>query len=102
MDAVSSREFGETGRADRAERPARSLGPLRMIWKAALAYPGRVAIAGAALVVTASATLAIPSGFRLIIDRGFAGGGTPESIGRWFQYLLLIVAVLAIGTAVRF
>src|SRR5690606_16604738 len=43
-----------------------------------------------------------PSGFRLIIDRGFAGGGSPDSIGRWFQYLLLIVTVLAVGTAVRF
>ncbi len=83
-------------------KPVRSLGPLRMIWKAAAAYPGRVATAGAALLVTASATLAIPSGFRLIIDRGFASGGNPEDIARWFQYLLVIVAVLAIGTAVRF
>ncbi len=83
-------------------RPVRSLGPLRMIWKAAAAYPGRVATAGAALLVTASATLAIPSGFRLIIDRGFASGGDPDDIARWFQYLLVIVAVLAIGTAVRF
>ncbi|MCK9540787.1 MAG: ABC transporter transmembrane domain-containing protein [Novosphingobium sp.] len=73
-----------------------------MIWKAAAAYPGRVAIAALALLVTAGATLAIPSGFRLIIDRGFAAGGNPADIGRWFQYLLGIVTVLAIGTAVRF
>ena len=83
-------------------KPVRSLGPLRMIWKAAAAYPGRVATACAALVVTASATLAIPSGFRLIIDHGFAKGGNPADIARWFEYLLLIVAVLAMGTAVRF
>jgi len=80
----------------------RSLGPLRMIWKAAAAYPGRVVTAGLALMVTASAMLAIPAGFRLIIDRGFAAGGDTADIGRWFQYLLLIVFVLAIGTAVRF
>ncbi len=83
-------------------KPVRSLGPLRMIWQAAAAYPGRVATAGAALLVTAAATLAIPAGFRLIIDRGFASGGNPADIARWFQYLLVIVAVLAIGTAVRY
>jgi ATP-binding cassette, subfamily B, bacterial len=83
-------------------KPVRSLGPLRMIWKAASAYPGRVATACAALVVTASATLAIPSGFRMIIDHGFAKGGNPADIARWFEYLLLIVGVLALGTAVRF
>jgi len=80
----------------------RSLGPLGMVWKHMLRYPGRVATAGVALIVTASATLAIPAGFRLVIDRGFADGGSPEDIARWFQYLLIIVAVLAIGTAVRF
>lgn len=83
-------------------KPARSLGPLRMIWRAALAYPGKLAMAGLALMITAGATLAIPSGFKLIVDRGFARGGNPADIGRWFEYLLLIVAVLAIGTALRF
>jgi ATP-binding cassette subfamily B protein len=99
---ASSAEQGEAGGPEAEAPRARSLGPLRMIWKAAMAYPGRVVTAGLALVVTASATLAIPSGFRLIIDRGFAGGGDPSDIGRWFQYLLMIVAVLALGTAVRF
>ena len=83
-------------------KPARSLGPLRMIWQAALAYPGKLALAGLALMITAGATLAIPSGFKLIIDRGFAAGGNPDDIGRWFEYLLMIVGVLAIGTALRF
>lgn len=83
-------------------KPARSLGPLRMIWQAALAYPGQLAMAGLALMITAGATLAIPSGFKLIIDKGFAAGGNPDDIGRWFEYLLGIVVVLAIGTALRF
>ena len=76
------------------------LGSLAMIWSFARAYPGRLAAAIAALVVASSATLAIPSGFRLVIDRGFAGGG--DDIGRWFQYLLMIVALLALATALRF
>ena len=80
----------------------RSLSPLLMIWRQLLAYPARLVTAGTALIVTASATLAIPAGFRLVIDRGFADGGNPADIARWFEYLLMIVTVLAVGTAVRF
>ena len=43
--------------------PGTSLGPLRMIFAAARRYPGKVALALVALVVTAAATLAIPSAF---------------------------------------
>ena len=83
-------------------RTDRSLGPLRMIWRAAQAYPGRVATALGALIVTASATLAFPSAIKLIIDRGFAAGSDPSDIGRWFEYLFVLVIVLAAGTAMRF
>ena len=82
--------------------PAATLGPLRMIFDAAARYPGKVVLACIALVITAAATLAIPSAFRLIIDRGFAEGVDPTEIGRWFRYLFLIVLVLALGTACRF
>lgn len=81
---------------------ARTLGPLRMIWREAIKYPGRLVAAFGALLVTSGATLAIPAGFRLIIDKGFAAGANVDELGRWFQYLLLIVLVLAIGTACRF
>ena len=82
--------------------PAEGLGPLGMIFRAAARYPRHVAFALIALIVTAAATLAIPAGFRLIIDRGFAQGSDPAEIGRWFRYLLLIVMVLAAGTGARF
>jgi len=75
------------------------LGSLRLVWSMALRYPGRIAGAVLALIMASAATLAIPSGFKLVIDRGFAGGG---DIDRWFNYLLLIVVVLAIATALRF
>jgi ATP-binding cassette subfamily B protein len=83
-------------------RAKRSLGPLRMIWHAALAYPARIATAGLALVITAMATLGIPWGFRQLIDQGFAAGSDPATINRWFETLLAIVVVLALGTALRF
>ena len=71
-----------------------------MIGHFAIRYPGRIAGAAVALLVAASATLAIPNSFRLIIDKGFAG--LEGDIGRWFQYLLMVVIVMAIATACRF
>ena len=84
-----------TARAD--ARPA--LGSLAMLWRFARHYPGRIAGALAALIVSSAATLGIPSGFRLVIDKGFMGGG---DISRWFEYLLLIVIILAVASALRF
>ena len=78
------------------------LSSLKSIWALAARYPGRIALAGTALLVASGATLAIPGGFKLIIDRGFSGAGGAADIGRWFQYLLLLVAVLAVASAARF
>ena len=108
MDTAAASQSPETLAAipPVANRPVagkdRSLGPLRMIWRAAAAYPARVATAVAALVVTSLATLAFPAAFKLIIDQGFSSGGDPDNIDRWFAYMLLLVLVLALGTAVRF
>ena len=101
MDEENQSQTAQGPGADPAPK-AKTLGPLAMIWREALKYPGRVAAAAGALRVTSAATLAIPSGFRLIIDKGFAAGADTTELGRWFQYLLLIVLVLAIGTACRF
>ena len=80
--------------------PQRKIGNLRLIWRFAARYPGHIVLAAIALITAAAATLAIPSGFRLVIDRGFAAQG--GDIGRYFRYLLLIVIVLAVATASRF
>jgi len=80
----------------------KKLGNLRMVWQHASAYPRQIFYALVALTVAALATLAIPSGVRLVIDRGFVASGDPDGIARWFQYLLIIVCVMAIATAFRF
>ncbi|HEX8364164.1 MAG TPA: ABC transporter transmembrane domain-containing protein [Allosphingosinicella sp.] len=80
--------------------PARSIGSLKMVWLYALRHKAMLAGAMVALLVAAGATLAIPDGFRRVIDRGFAGGG--GDISAHFRYLLGIVVVLAIATATRF
>ena len=81
----------------------RSIRNLRMVWGFALKYPGHIAVAALALLVAAGATSGVPYAFKLIIDKGFAhGAGSSSDIARWFEYLLLLVGVMAIATAVRF
>jgi ATP-binding cassette subfamily B protein len=81
----------------------RSINSLRMVWSFALRYPGHIAVAALALLIAAGATSGVPYAFKLIIDKGFAAGaGTSRDLARWFQYLLLLVGVMALATAVRF
>ena len=91
----------EAAEADAAPK-SRSLAPLRMVFAAAVQYPRQIALALTALVITSAATLAIPWRFKVIVDEAFGGAATPEDINRAFQYLLMIVVVLGIGTALRF
>src|SRR4051794_11134099 len=90
--------------ANLPNRPkGRSIRSLRTIWGFALRYPAHIAIAALALLVAAAATSGVPYAFKLIIDKGFAAGaGTTRDIARWFEYLLLLVVVMAIATAVRY
>lgn len=81
---------------------AKTLGPLKMIYAAAAKYPTQVCLALVALLITAGATLAIPWRFKVIIDSAYSGGATGAEIDSAFQYLLMIVVVLGIGTALRF
>ena len=77
----------------------RSLSSLRMVWGKALHYPWQLIAAGIALLVAAAATSGVPYAFKLIIDKGFSGGG---DISRWFEYLLMLVLAMALATSVRF
>ncbi len=104
---------------------SRKLGQLRMVAHFASYYPRQIFYAGIALAVAAAATLAIPAGFQRIIDGGFGSGALEtvvnlpggrfalqlprlidnQSLGDidpYFRYLLMIVAVLAVATALRF
>src|SRR6478752_3546977 len=81
----------------------KSLSDLGMVWNFARRYPGHIIAAAIALLVAASATSAVPIAFKLIIDRGFTSANSQGgNIGRWFEYLLLLVVVMAIATATRF
>jgi ATP-binding cassette subfamily B protein len=83
-----------------ADVPKGRIGNLLTIWRYALRYKGTIVGAVVALTLAAGATLAIPDGFRRVIDKGFVAGG--GDISQQFNYLFLMVAVLAVATAFRF
>ena len=74
-----------------------------MIWGFASRYPLQISAAAVALLVAAAATAGIPYAFKLIIDKGFAqGAATSGDLARWFEYLLMLVGLMALATAFRF
>src|SRR5512143_1190299 len=64
-------------------------------------YRPRIALALAALVVAAGATLTVPLAFRSLIDLGFSSANAGH-INRYFIALFLVAALLAAATAARF
>jgi len=87
-------------RARMEDGPQGKIGNLLMIWRYALRYKWTIAAAGLALLIAAGATLAIPDGFRRVIDRGFVAQG--GNVAHQFNYLFAMVIVLALATACRF
>jgi ATP-binding cassette subfamily B protein len=88
--------------AEPAAKPAKSLGPLKMIWIETLKYPRQLVFAGLALLAASAATLAIPYRFKAIIDQAFGQGADVAAINHSFRYLMMIVVVLGLASAVRF
>ncbi len=80
--------------------PKGKIGNLLTIWRYALRYKWTMLGAAVALSLAAAATLAIPDGFRRVIDRGFVAGG--GDVSAQFNYLFMMVGVLALATAFRF
>ena len=78
------------------------LGKLLLVWSYATRYKGRIALALFFLILSSAATLAIPYGFKRVIDQGFIAGGGGPAVEAAFRYLLMIVIVLAIATGMRF
>ena len=79
----------------------RRLAHLQTVWQFVRRYPGHLAVAVLSLLLASGATLAIPQGFRYVVDHGF-GAQDPAAITPYFLGLLGIVGVLALATATRF
>ncbi|MGI8610780.1 MAG: ABC transporter transmembrane domain-containing protein [Sphingomicrobium sp.] len=90
-------------KTEKQPEDTRRIGNLRLVWSYAAKYPQQIAAAVFFLVLSSAATLAIPYGFKRVIDQGFGSDGAgAAAVGTAFQYLLIIVVVLAAATALRF
>jgi ATP-binding cassette subfamily B protein len=88
----------ETGEA-KARPSRRTLAPLLSLKVYILRHPGMVLLALCALVVSASAMLAVPAALRRMIDFGFQPGN--RTIDLYFGALIGIGFVLAVSSALR-
>jgi ATP-binding cassette, subfamily B, bacterial len=86
---------------DASKRPKAPLSALTPLIPYALAYKGRIAAALAALTAASAATLVVPLAVRRVVDFGFSEEGR-HLIDAYFGVLILVVAVLAISSALRF
>ena len=108
---MSRNTSANTADADRAqphektdeERPKRgvSLRPLAALKPYILKYPGMIALAGTALVISALAMLVVPLAVRRMIDMGF-GSHDGLFVDRYFAMLIVIGLILAVASAARF
>lgn len=83
---------------DRAK--AGSVSPLRALAPFLKPYPGMLAGAGLALTATAGLSLTLPIAVRRVID-GFLVESLPQ-MDAYFATAMMIAALLAVGTALRF
>ena len=77
------------------------LKPLLAIGRYLAPYRWRLAVAAGALLLTAGATLGLGRGIQILVDSGLTGG-SEENLRRAVGLILLISALIAAGTFVRF
>ncbi|MCC7081268.1 MAG: ATP-binding cassette domain-containing protein [Burkholderiales bacterium] len=87
-----------------SSRPTQSpstLSPLLRLARFVTPYKGRLAVAALALVIAASAVLALGQGLKHVIDAGITSGN-PTSLNAALAGILTIAAVLSVATYARF
>ncbi len=84
------------------ERPtSKNMRRLRPAFSFLRPYVPQVVIASLALIVTASATLSLGQGIRLVIDSGFASGEV-ALLNQSLSLFVVFIVVLTAGTFIRF
>ena len=88
------------GASNLEDRPtSRRVGALGALWPFVRPYRGQMALALVALVVTSAISLILPLAARRVVDNFDDGAGL---LDRYFGAALMIVALLALGTAARY
>ncbi|MCG9631110.1 ABC transporter ATP-binding protein/permease [Vibrio sp. Isolate30] len=83
------------------ENTKKSLKILLELFQFIKPYRTKVAIALIALIFTASLTLTVGHGVRILIDQGFTQRSTDE-LGNAIQFMLVIIGLISVGTFFRF
>lgn len=83
------------------ESPKKNLGILLELVNFIKPYKLKVAAALIALIVTASLTLSVGQGVRILIDQGFAQQSVQE-LGSAIGFILVVTLLISIGTFFRF
>ena len=86
---------------DRRRPKSRNLRPLIGLMPLVMLYRGRLALALLWLLVAATATLTVPLAVRRVIDHGFSAENA-TFVDQYFAMMLVIVALLAAGSAGRY
>ncbi|WP_370284536.1 ABC transporter transmembrane domain-containing protein [Pseudooceanicola nanhaiensis] len=86
------------GSEDRAA--SKRVGNLARLWPFVAPYRIMLALAVIALVLTASVSLVLPLAVRRVVDN--CGGGAGELLDQYFAAAILIAALLAVGTGLRY
>ncbi|USD42980.1 ABC transporter ATP-binding protein/permease [Vibrio sp. SCSIO 43135] len=101
-DVSSTLSAQQQGSGDSNAKPEKkSLGILLELFKFIKPYKGRVVAALFALVFTASLTLSVGHGIRLLIDEGFSQQSLSD-LGSAIQFIMLVTVLISIGTFFRF
>ena len=88
------------GASNLEDRPtSRRVGALGALWPFVRPYRGQMALALVALVVTSAISLILPLAARRVVDNFDDGAGL---LDKYFGAALMIVALLALGTAARY
>jgi len=95
------RGFDIAGAPASQERRKLKLKPLVRLAPYVARYRGRAFAALAALIVAASTTLIVPVAVRRMIDFGFSDRAV-QLIDSYFAVMILVVAVLAVSSALRY
>jgi ATP-binding cassette subfamily B protein len=87
--------------SDPKTRPtSKRIKALGALWPFILPYRGLLAAAVVALVLTASVSLVLPLAVRRVVDS--FGNQTAQLLNQYFAAALLLAALLAVGTALRY
>jgi len=86
--------------SDEERKSSKKIGALRQLWPFMAPYRGMMLAAFGALTLTAGVSLILPLAVRRVVDN-FEGAAT-SILDQYFGAALIIAALLAVGTALRY